>query len=61
MLGRPGLFGLAAAGAEGARRMLAILEDELNNAMTLMGTRTLSELTPANLAEAGRPLETTAR
>ena len=57
MLGRPGLFGLAAAGAEGARRMLAILEDELNNAMTLMGTRTLGELTAGSLTQAGRPVK----
>ena len=37
-IGRPFLWGLAAAGRDGVSRAIAILRDELDNAMVLLGT-----------------------
>jgi 4-hydroxymandelate oxidase len=48
LIGRPYLWGLAAAGEEGVRRVLGILRDELELAMALAGCR--------SIAEAGRAL-----
>jgi isopentenyl diphosphate isomerase/L-lactate dehydrogenase-like FMN-dependent dehydrogenase len=44
LLGRPVLWGLAAGGRAGARRVLEILTRELRDTMTLTGAATLSEL-----------------
>lgn len=43
-VGRPQLWGLAAGGEEGVRRVLEMLRDELALAMPLAGCRTLSEI-----------------
>jgi isopentenyl diphosphate isomerase/L-lactate dehydrogenase-like FMN-dependent dehydrogenase len=43
-VGRPVLWGLAAAGAEGARHVLELLRDELELGMTLAGRPTLESL-----------------
>lgn len=45
-VGRPVLWGLAVGGAEGVRRVMAMLRDELALAMALSGSRTLAEITP---------------
>ena len=47
-IGRPFLWGLAAAGQEGVTRAIAILHDELDNAMTLLGTARISDVTAAH-------------
>lgn len=43
-VGRPQLWGLAAAGAAGVRRVLEMLRDELSLAMALAGCRSISEI-----------------
>ncbi|HEV2088931.1 MAG TPA: alpha-hydroxy acid oxidase [Cryptosporangiaceae bacterium] len=45
-LGRPPLWGLACAGADGVRQVLDGLTDELAHAMTLSGAPTPAHLTP---------------
>jgi isopentenyl diphosphate isomerase/L-lactate dehydrogenase-like FMN-dependent dehydrogenase len=45
-IGRPQLWGLAAAGADGVRRVLEMLRDELSLAMALAGCRTRADITP---------------
>ena len=45
-IGRPPLWGLAAAGQQGVASALRILHEELLLAMALCGARTLAELTP---------------
>ena len=45
-VGRPVLWGLAVGGTEGARRVLRILREEVVEAMTLAGCRTVDEVTP---------------
>ena len=45
-VGRPVLWGLAAAGAGGVQHVLEILRDELSLAMALAGCRTIEEITP---------------
>ena len=42
MIGRPILWGLAAAGSEGVRRVLDLLAEELEFAMRMSGTPTMS-------------------
>ncbi len=44
LLGRAPLFGLAAGGQAGAQHALAILQDELDRTMALLGCRTVAEL-----------------
>ena len=44
MIGRPYLYGLAAAGEPGVDRALAILGDEIRRAMALIGVTSVSEL-----------------
>jgi 4-hydroxymandelate oxidase len=44
MLGRPALWGLAAGGEAGARRVLELLRNELDLALALCGTPRLSDL-----------------
>ena len=45
-VGRPVLWGLAAAGAGGVQHVLELLRDELSLAMALAGCRTIEEITP---------------
>ncbi len=45
-VGRPVLWGLAVAGADGVQRVLEIVRDELSLAMALVGCRTIEEITP---------------
>jgi 4-hydroxymandelate oxidase len=45
LVGRPILWGLAADGADGAERVLSLLRDELDRAMTLAGTPSLAAIT----------------
>ena len=44
LIGRPTLYGVAAAGEAGARRALAILRDEIDNCMALLGCRTMGDV-----------------
>jgi (S)-mandelate dehydrogenase len=46
LIGRPALYGLAAAGRAGVERALAILRGELIRAMALIGARGLRDLQP---------------
>jgi 4-hydroxymandelate oxidase len=46
MVGRPALWGLAADGEAGARRVLELLVKELDLAMALCGTPRLSDISP---------------
>ncbi|KUM99881.1 2-hydroxy-acid oxidase [Streptomyces yokosukanensis] len=48
-LGRPVLWGLAANGEAGARHVLTLLRDELEDAMALSGCPSLASLTPERL------------
>ncbi len=43
-VGRPALWGLAVAGAEGAQHALELLRDELESAMALAGRPTLASI-----------------
>jgi 4-hydroxymandelate oxidase len=45
-VGRPALWGLAVAGADGVQRVLEILRDELSLSMALSGCRSIAEITP---------------
>ena len=45
-VGRPQLWGLAADGSNGVRRVLEMLRDELSLAMALSGCRSIGEITP---------------
>jgi L-lactate dehydrogenase (cytochrome) len=47
--GRMYLYALAAAGQEGVERSLSILRDEMERGMKLMGARSVSDLSRANL------------
>lgn len=49
-VGRPVLWGLAVDGADGVRRVLETVRDELSLAMALAGCRSLAEVTPDLLA-----------
>jgi 4-hydroxymandelate oxidase len=49
-LGRPQLWGLAADGENGVRRVLQMMQDELLLAMALCGCRNVAEITPDLLA-----------
>ena len=50
MIGRATLYGVGAAGAQGASRTLEILVEELARAMRLCGTRALRDIGPGLLA-----------
>jgi isopentenyl diphosphate isomerase/L-lactate dehydrogenase-like FMN-dependent dehydrogenase len=52
MVGRPALWGLAAAGEEGARRVLELLRDELELALALCGCASPADLTRAHVQRA---------
>jgi len=45
-IGRPAVWGLAAGGEDGVRRVLEILRDELDHTMALCGAANLRDLTP---------------
>jgi len=49
LVGRPVLWGLAAAGEEGVRQVLALLRDELRLALALLGARSPAELTASHV------------
>jgi 4-hydroxymandelate oxidase len=51
-VGRPALWGLAVDGEAGVRRVLEILQDELDLALTLLGCRSPAEITPAHVSRA---------
>jgi 4-hydroxymandelate oxidase len=53
LVGRPFFWALAAAGAPGVARAAAILREELEFAMTLLGCSSIAELDRAALARAG--------
>ncbi len=50
LVGRPTAWGLAAAGEDGVYDVLRILREELENVMTLAGTRTVADITSASVA-----------
>ncbi|HEY5052571.1 MAG TPA: alpha-hydroxy acid oxidase [Solirubrobacterales bacterium] len=52
LIGRPALWGLAAAGEAGARSVLALLRDELELTLGLCGCTSPAELTPAHVRPA---------
>ena len=49
MGGRAYLYGLAAAGEEGAYRSLSLLKDEVQNNMTLLGCTNVNQITSDHL------------
>ncbi|GGG60022.1 alpha-hydroxy-acid oxidizing enzyme [Kocuria dechangensis] len=49
LVGRAYLYGLMAGGLEGVRRTLELLEGQMRRTMSLMGVRTLDELTPEHI------------
>jgi L-lactate dehydrogenase (cytochrome) len=51
--GRLYLYALAAAGQKGVERALAILKDEIERGMRLMGVRRVDQLTPDRLRRRG--------
>ena len=53
MVGRPYLYGLAAAGEAGVLRMLEVLETEMRRTMMLLGCRSIDHLDPSWLATDG--------
>ena len=53
-VGRPILWGLAANGAEGVARVLAILRDELSLSMALAGCRSIDDITGDLVGDTGR-------
>jgi 4-hydroxymandelate oxidase len=52
LVGRPTVWGLAAAGEQGVADVLRILRDEFVNAMALTGCRSVDEIGPALIAPA---------
>jgi isopentenyl diphosphate isomerase/L-lactate dehydrogenase-like FMN-dependent dehydrogenase len=56
LIGRPMYWALAAGGEAGVARALAILREELELGMALLGARTLDAITRDHLARDLRPL-----
>jgi L-lactate dehydrogenase (cytochrome) len=54
-IGRPYLYGLAAAGEQGVGAVLATLREELERGMALLGCRSLAELGRDRVEIAGKP------
>ena len=52
LVGRPALWGLAAGGEGGARRVLELLRDELELALALCGCATPGELSRGHVQRA---------
>ena len=46
LIGRPLLYGLAAAGEEGVSQVLSILKDEMDRTLANMGCASMATLTP---------------
>ena len=55
LVGRPTVWGLAAAGQEGVEGVLGILRAEFENAMALTGCRSVAEIGPSLIAPAPWP------
>jgi 4-hydroxymandelate oxidase len=55
LVGRPAYWALAAGGAPGVTRALAILREEFEIALALLGAPTPADLRPAHLVDAGSP------
>jgi isopentenyl diphosphate isomerase/L-lactate dehydrogenase-like FMN-dependent dehydrogenase len=55
-IGRPYLYGMAAAGPRGAAHVIDILRTEMARCMTLMGIAGIADLGPELLLPAGKPL-----
>lgn len=58
LLGRPAMWALAAAGQAGVERALAILREEFEICLTLLGVATPSDLRPAHIASNGTVIAT---
>lgn len=54
LVGRPIVYGLAVSGAYGVAHVLRLLRDEFEVAMALTGCRTLADIGPHLVADAGR-------
>lgn len=54
LIGRAYLYGLMAAGPRGVARVIDIIDGELRRTMSLLGARTIAELTPDLLANGPR-------
>ena len=57
-IGRPGLYGIAAAGQYGAERALTIFREEISRVMALLGCNSVAELSRAYLQDAEPTLRT---
>jgi isopentenyl diphosphate isomerase/L-lactate dehydrogenase-like FMN-dependent dehydrogenase len=55
LIGRPHLWGLAAAGGPGVTHVLALLRRELVRAMALSGVRSVAEITPELIFKGSPP------
>lgn len=53
LIGRPAAMGIAAAGEDGAYRVLELLRDELQTVMALLGAHSLADLNPSFLQRTG--------
>ena len=53
LVGRPVYWALAAAGEAGVERALAILREEFEIALALLGTRTPADVGPEHLVDEG--------
>ncbi|MBI4189649.1 MAG: alpha-hydroxy-acid oxidizing protein [Betaproteobacteria bacterium] len=56
--GRPGLYGIAAAGQPGAARALSIFREEIDRVMALLGCNTVADFSRAYLHDAESALRT---
>jgi L-lactate dehydrogenase (cytochrome) len=54
LIGRAYLYGLMAGGRDGVDRMIAILRDQIERTMKLLGAATLGELTPGHVTQLAR-------
>jgi L-lactate dehydrogenase (cytochrome) len=54
LIGRAYLYGLMAGGREGVDRVIAILRDQIERTMKLLGVATLAELTPGHVTQLAR-------
>jgi 4-hydroxymandelate oxidase len=52
-IGRPGIWGLAAGGADGVARVLELLRDQLENVLRLLGVADVDELSADHLVRVG--------
>lgn len=56
LIGRPAMWALATAGEAGVARALAILRDELERALALLGAPSVGDLDPSFLVAGGSPV-----